>query len=98
MLLGIGRVWLVSLVMLILAPLINTYGLGLGIELISQLVGVTVITAIMVLFLSVPLSWGLGCAGLLLEWIGRHRYCRKRKRKRKSLANQSADAAAVYGD
>lgn len=80
MLLGIGRVWLASLVVLILSPLINVYGLSLGIELISQLVGATVIAAIIVLFLSVPLSWGLGCAGLLLEWMGRHEYRRKRKR------------------
>ena len=31
------------------------------------------IAAILVLFLSVPLSWGLGCAGLILEWLARHR-------------------------
>ena len=79
LLLGLGRIWLASLIMLILAPLINAYGLTFGIPLASHLAGVAVIAAVMVLFLSLPLSWGLSCAGLLLEWLSRHRHKPKRK-------------------
>lgn len=83
LLMGLGRVWLASLIILILTPLISAFGLAFGIPLLSSLTGVSVAAAIIVLFLSVPLSWGLGCAGLLLEWIGRHREKPKRKLKPK---------------
>lgn len=86
MLTGLGRVWLASMVFLIFAPLINAYGIALGIPLLRNLTFPLAVTAIMVLYLGVPLSWGLGCAGLILERLARHRNKRKRKVKRKSRA------------
>lgn len=86
LLLGLGGVWLGALLVLVVAPFINAYSLAFGIPLVSQLTAVTAIAAILVLFLSVPLSWVLGCAGLLLEWLSRHRRKRKRKLKRESAA------------
>lgn len=83
LLLGLGGVWLASLIMLLLAPMINAYGLTFGIPLASALAGVMVIAAMLVLFLSMPLSWGLACVGLILEWLARHRNKPKRKLKRK---------------
>ena len=70
--------------MLLLAALpLNAYGLTFGIPLASALAGVMVIAAMLVLFLSMPLNWGLACAGLILEWLARHRNEPKRKLKRK---------------
>jgi hypothetical protein len=73
--------------MLILAPLISIYGHTIGTPLLTHLTGVMVVLAILVLFLCVPLSWGLGCAGLILEWMSQRRQKPKRKLKRKSRAN-----------
>ena len=83
LLLGLGGVWLASLIMLLLAPMINAYGHAFGIPILSYMTGVTVIAAMLVLFLSMPLSWGLACVGLILEWLARHRSEPKSKLKRK---------------
>ena len=82
MLTSLGRVWLAALLMLVFTPLINAYGMALDIPLLNFLTLPLAVTAILILFLSVPLSWGLGCAGLILEWLARHRSKRKRKLKR----------------
>ncbi len=88
MMTGLGRVWLSALILLILTPLINDYSLSFGIPLLSDFTNVIIVMAVLVMCLCVPLSWGLGCASLILEWMGRHSNKRKRKLKRKS---RSAD-------
>ena len=84
MLTGLGRVWLGSLLLLVFTPLLGDYGAAMGIPLLREITSPLAIAALLVMFLSVPLSWGLGCAGLILEWLARHRPKRKRKSKRAS--------------
>lgn len=86
LLLGLGGVLLASFIMLISAPLLHAYGLAFGIPLLRDLTFPAAMAAIALLFLSVPLSWGLGCAGLILEWMGRRQDKRKRKFKRTSTS------------
>lgn len=95
LLLGLGGIWLAGLLMLVLAPLISIYGHTIGIPLLTHLTGVMVVVAILVLFLCVPLSWGLGCAGLILEWMSRRRQKPKRKLKRKSRMNSLSSLSAT---
>ena len=95
MLMGLGRVWLASLIVLVFAPLVNAYAVAMGIPLLKDLTVPFTVTAIMVLFLSVPLSWGLGCAGLILEWLGRHRHKPKRKLKRLPRAEDRCQQSKV---
>ena len=82
LLVGFGRVWLASLFFLILTPLIWAYGRAFGIPLVTYLTGALAMAAMSVLLVSMPLSWVLGCVGLILEWLSRHREKRKRKIKR----------------
>ncbi len=95
LLLGLGGVWLAALIMLLLTPLINAYGDAFGIPLASALAGVMGIASMLVLFLSMPLSWGLACAGLILEWLARHRNEPKRKLKRKPRREDSSVLSKV---
>ena len=106
MMTGLGRVSLLALIILILTPLITGFSLTFGIPLLSALTGVIDVSAILVLYFCVPLLWGLGCAGLILEWMGRHSDKRKRKSKRESrstdrirlaTADYSASAQRLAG-
>ena len=86
MLTGLARIWLAALILLILAPLINAYTLIYGIPLAANLTGAAMVAAIAVVSLGLPLSWGIACAVLILEWLARRKSRRKRKSKRASWA------------
>lgn len=92
---GLGRASLGSLIILVFIPLVNAYGIALDIPLLGYLTVPLAVAAILVLFLSVPLSWGLGCAGLMLEWLARHKIKRKRKLKRGTWAEDRGVASVT---
>lgn len=90
MLTSLGRVWVAAFVILVMMPLVYAYGQIFGIALLMSVTGAVTMAALLVLFLGVPLGWGLGCAGLILENLARHTPKRKRKRKREFRAEEGS--------
>ncbi len=87
-----GYACFAALIVLLLAPLLSAFGLAYNIPQLMPLAFGIETAASLLLIVSVPLAWALGLAGMVLEWLTRYRFKRKRKSKRKrSVFNGKRD-------
>ena len=93
LLLGLGGLLTAAFIMLIFTPLLQAYSLAFGIPLLTELAFAMAAAAMLLLCLGLPLGGGWGCAGLLLEWMGRRQDKRKRKFKREYTAGDQGRLA-----
>ena len=82
MMIGVGLACAAALSVLLLSPLLLSYGSVFGIPQLASLTAFLNALAIVVLITSLPLGWALSLAGLTLEWLTRYKVKRKRKAKR----------------
>lgn len=84
MMIGLGFACAAAFCVLLLSPLLLSYGAIFGIPQLASLTAFLQALAILVLITSLPLGWALSLAGFTLEWLRRRKVGRKRKVKRNS--------------
>ena len=90
MMIGVGFACAAAFCVLLLSPLLLSYGSILGIPQLVSLTAFLNASAIVVLITSLPLGWTLSLAGLALDWLTRRKVGRKVKRNSNMSAIQKS--------